>query len=196
MRLRCSRLSVISVHWRVVSVKVLKRSSCDWDTSQWESSGTGDLQKFRVHVFRLSWFFPSYKLISFVAFLSSAPINPIEKFIGRMNRIHYSICGVWVWRIHWCVSWNILYQGWTGIELWRLASFPGPHPAFHLQYCEVMESWAGHLGMELLEALCECLIPHMLGENQESLTMLNNKQEVGNDLVYVASLKNSSKLKI
>ena len=86
MGLRCSRLSVISVHWRVASVKVLKRSSCDWDTSQWQSSGTGNLQKFRVHVFRLSWFFPSYKLISFVAFLSSAPINPIEKFIGRMNR--------------------------------------------------------------------------------------------------------------
>ena len=49
--------------------------------------------------------------------------------------------------------------------------------------------------MELLEVLCKCLIPHMLGENQESLTMLNNKQEVGNDLVYVASLKTSSKLK-
>lgn len=34
MRLRCSRLSVISVHWRVASVKVLKSGSCDWDTSQ------------------------------------------------------------------------------------------------------------------------------------------------------------------
>ena len=47
MRLRCSRLSVISVHWRVASVKVLKSGSCDWDTSHWQSSGTGDLQTFR-----------------------------------------------------------------------------------------------------------------------------------------------------